>query len=184
MEDNGQPIIRLEKRMVPRAKELVDEVFPGQTLMERLSFHLFLRKGRLSYRLFSWLSGVDLLDFWIVKGDDGSVSGISGLYSLRKDRHEALWLGWFAVRPSSRGTGLGTALLNKAIDEAKMRGAGFLRLYTTDSDLIEGGKEAQRMYERHGLMVKSQKRIVGGVVIDEEGPRLIRVNKMIRERAL
>ncbi len=183
MEENGPRLVSLEKEMVAKAKELVDSVFIGQTPMERLSLRFYSRKGRLSYRIFSWLSGVDLLDFWVVISDDGSVSGISGLYSVRKDRDEALWLGWYAVRSSERGKGLGTALLGKAIEEARSRGAMFLRLYTSDSELIDGGEEAQMIYEKHGLRIKSQKSIIGGLMIDEKGPRLIRVNKIIREKS-
>lgn len=184
MEGKAPQLVRLEKDMVPRAKELVDSVFIGQTPMERLSFRLYSRKGGLSYRIFSRLSGVDLLDFWVAISDDGSVSGISGLYSIRKDRDEALWLSWYVVRPSERGRGLGATLLNKAIEEATNRGARFLRLYTSDSELIDGGENAQMMYERHGLSIKSQKRVIGGLIIDEKGPRLIRMNKIIREKAL
>lgn len=184
MEGTGSNIVSLDKEMVPQAKELVDSVFIGQTLMERVSLRLYSRKGGLGYRIFSLLSGVDLLDFWVVISDDGSISGISGLYSLRKDRHEALWLGWYVVRPSQRGKGLGTALLKKAIQEARFRNARFLRLYTSDSDLIDGGQDAQVMYERHGFRIKSQKQIIGGLLIDEDGPRLMRVNKLIREKKI
>ncbi len=184
MHVNVPALMRLEEPMVPKAKELVDSVFINQSPMERLSLHLYSRKGRLSYRLFSWLSGVDLIDFWVAIADDGSVSGISGLYSVRKDRDEALWLGWFAVRATERGRGLGTALLDKAIAEAVSRKAGFLRLYTSDSEFIDGGKEAQMMYESYGLRVKSQKSVICGLALDEEGPRLIRENRMIREKAL
>ena len=184
MECRGPDIVSLDRDMVHRAKELVDSVFVGQGPLERLSLRLYSRKGGLTYRFFSLLTGVDLLDFWIVISDDGSVAGMSGLYSRRKDRREALWLGWYVVRPSERGKGLGTALLNKAIQEARSRNARFLRLYTSDSEMTEGGKDAQIMYERFGFKIKRKKRIIEGFMIDEEGPRLLRANKLIREKTL
>jgi len=46
-----------------------------------------------------------MLDFRVAVGQDGLLDKISGLYSIRKDRHGALGLGWFAVRPAAGNWG-------------------------------------------------------------------------------
>lgn len=175
----------LSKDRIPDAKALVDLVFPYQNPGERSSFHILSGDANLRQKLLFAIPGIRLHEFWVAVSPAGEIDGISGLYSLRKDRHEALWLSWFAVRPEARGQGLGGALLKKAIEEARARDAEYLRLYTSDSDLVEGGDVAQEVYERHGLAVKSSKRMVGGFTISkEDGLNVIRANKIIRELKL
>ncbi len=180
----GHSIEPLRAERIAEAKELVDSVFPHQNPGERASFLFLAGEEKLRHRLIYAIPGIELLEFWAAISPEGRLDGISGLYSMREDRHEALWLGWFAVRPSARGQGVGGALLRRAIDEARGRGAHFLRLYTSDSELIEGGDMAQEVYERYGLAVKKSKNALAGVRVSRKGIETVRVNKMIRELRL
>lgn len=178
-------IEQLSKERIPEAKALVDLVFPHQNPGERASFPMISGEAKLHQRLLFAIPGIRLLDFWVAISPDDEVHGIVGLYSMRKDRSDALWLGWFAVHPEARGKGLGGTLLRKAIEEARERDVKYLRLYTSDTDLIQGGDVAQEVYERYGLVEKSRKHVVGGVSITKEkGLEVIRFNNIIRELKL
>ena len=177
-------IVSVDPGNVSKAKKLVDTVFVSQSPAERISLRLFALKGRWAYRALSWVIGVDLLSFWIAVDETNEAIGISGLYSLRKDRTEAVWLGWYAVHPSARGQGVGGALLRHAIQEARSTGAAYLRIYTSDSELIDGSGDAQAVYEKYGLKVKSVKKAFGGLIINHEGVKLLMARKIIRQMAL
>ncbi len=169
---------------ISKARALVNMVFPHQSPAERISLRLYALKGRWAYRFLSWVLGADLLAFWIAVDESGEALGISGLYRLRKDRHEAVWLGWYAVHPSARGKGVGGALLRYAVQAARDTGAAYLRLYTSDSRLIEGSEDAQGVYEKYGLKVKSVKVVYGGLLINHDGVTVLKANKIIREMPL
>lgn len=177
-------IVSVDHSNVSKAQKLVDTVFVYQSPAERISLRLFALKGRWVYRVLSWVLGVDLLSFWIAVDGNNDAVGISGLYSLRKDRTEAVWLGWYAVHPSARGQGVGGALLRHAIQEARATGAAYLRLYTSDSEFIDGSGDAQAVYEKYGLKVKKVKNMFGGLIINRKGIKLLTARKIIRQMSL
>lgn len=177
-------IVSVDHSNVSKAKRLVDTIFVYQSPAERISLRLFERKGRWVYRVLSWVFGVELLSFWIAVDEKDEAVGISGLYSLRRDRTEAVWLGWYAVHPLARGQGVGGALLRHAIHEARATGAGYLRLYTSDSDLIDGSGDAQAVYEKFGLKVKRVQNEFGGLIINHKGIKLLITRKIIRQMSL
>ncbi len=177
-------IVSVDHNNVSKAKKLVDTVFVCQSPAERISLRLFALKGRRVYRVLSWVFGVDLLCFWMAVDENNQAVGISGLYSSRKDRTEAVWLGWYAVHPSARGQGVGGALLRHAIQEARATGAAYLRLYTSASELIDGSGDAQAVYEKYGLKVKNVKKEFGGLIINHKGIKLLMARKIIRQMSL
>jgi ribosomal protein S18 acetylase RimI-like enzyme len=61
-----------------------------------------------------------------------------------------LYLGWFGVKKSARGQGVGEQLLVHAIAEAMRSGVPYLRLETSDEPYLAA---ANRLYENHGLVV-------------------------------
>ncbi|WP_158269681.1 GNAT family N-acetyltransferase [Desulfonatronum sp. SC1] len=177
-------IVPVDHSNISKARALVDTVFPHQSPAERISLRLYTLKSGWTYRFLSWVFGADLLAFWIAVDESGEALGISGLYRLRKDGHEAVWLGWYAVHPSARGKGVGGALLRHAIQAARYTGGKYLRLYTSDSELIEGSGDAQGVYEKYGLKVKSVKAVYGGLLINRDGVKVLKANKIIREMPL
>jgi ribosomal protein S18 acetylase RimI-like enzyme len=81
---------------------------------------------------------------------EGEVVGTIGLFRTLEDFREALHLGWFAVAPEARRSGIGSRLLLHAIEEARASGVAFLRLETSDA-----GDEslAQPLYDACGFRV-------------------------------
>jgi GNAT superfamily N-acetyltransferase len=181
---NGITLITVDHTSLPKARDLVNQIFPHQSPLERISLWLFGKRGTCIYRILSAIAGADLLVFWLAEDAQGQALGISGLYCTRKDREEALWLGWYGVHPDARGRGVGGMLLRHAIAEAEAKGANYLRLYTAESEYIEGSDDAQTVYEKYGLKVKARKRIPGGFTISKEGIRIVWGEKIIRELRL
>ena len=79
--------------------------------------------------------------------DDGAVAGYTCLYWTYSSvsASEVVLLNDLYVRPSSRGAGVGEALLAAARDVARERGASHLRWCTELHN-----RRAQRLYERVG----------------------------------
>ena len=134
---------------VRRAAALAGRVFEPELLSPRLAFWASLLLPDVVLRCLGYRN----LQYWVAVADDneGKVLGTTGLYSTRKDRYEARWLGWFCVAPEQRGQGLGARLLDHAIAEACREGAKLLRVETSD-DADEAA--AQRLYESRGLTVR------------------------------
>ncbi|MFA7342100.1 MAG: GNAT family N-acetyltransferase [Candidatus Methanomethylophilaceae archaeon] len=183
---NEPPDYRLEamdESTAGQAKELVDLIFPQQTPAERMSFRVWSWRDRPLLSRFGRVFGVhELRDFWVALDDDDRVKGITGLYVMRKDRHEALWLGWYCVHPDERGKGLGGTLLRKAVDEARSRGVRYLRLYTSDHPSME---RAQQVYEKEGFRIIEEKRLPAGFLIHRPLRfEVIYFHKIVREKTL
>ena len=65
----------------------------------------------------------------------------------RSDRSDALVLDGICVDRGARGRGIGSSLLNAAVDKARHRGVGAVRLSVVDTN-----PRARALYERHGFM--------------------------------
>jgi ribosomal protein S18 acetylase RimI-like enzyme len=59
------------------------------------------------------------------------------------------FVAYMAVEPSLRGTGIGAALLSRAEDEARRRGAPYMSLMVTEENA-----PARALYERAGYVVE------------------------------
>jgi ribosomal protein S18 acetylase RimI-like enzyme len=84
--------------------------------------------------------------------------------SLASNAHVAM-IGGLAVDPSIQHQGLGTALVQKAIEEATARGAKYLRLRVLGTNRV-----AQRLYERCGFQVEAVLRdefLLNGEFVDD-----------------
>ncbi len=84
--------------------------------------------------------------------------------TLASNAHVAM-IGGLAVDPSIQHQGLGTALVQKAIEEATARGAKYLRLRVLGTNRV-----AQRLYERCGFQVEAVLRdefLLDGEFVDD-----------------
>lgn len=163
----GLDVVRLASEDIGEAKALVDRVFPRQGPRERLSFWAYARRERWFVRAVFRLTGVqDMHAVWVVRrAGTGAIVGTTGLYSLRRDCHEAVWLSWFCIAPEARGSGAGSRLLDFSIDRARATGRRFLRLYTSDDP---NERAAQGLYDKKGLRVVSQWRSLSGTTTVRE----------------
>lgn len=105
--------------------------------------------------------GYSANQFWVACSED-RVVGVVGLYFNIADEEQAAWLGWFCVAAELRGRGIGSRLLDVAIDAARKQGKRFLRLYTDNSHPAEA--VAQLLYEQKGFIVHVAP--VGGLIPD------------------
>lgn len=90
----------------------------------------------------SELAGVPETRHYVVAERDGEVVGYAGLFATR---HEAD-VQTVAVRADQQGAGLGAALLQALLDEARHRGCGEVLLEVRADNL-----PAQRLYQRFGF---------------------------------
>lgn len=142
-------ITELDDKQIPRAKKLVDEVFKYQDFTERISFWVYKHRHKFWIKFLSWWYGALSLEYWVAVDENGTICGTTGLYSMKKDFDEAIWLSWFCVAPTRRGQGIGKRLIEFSIEEARRRGKKYLRLYTSDDS---NEAEAQFLYEKYGFV--------------------------------
>lgn len=79
--------------------------------------------------------------------EDAQLQGICGLHYYDWGPRENVWLGWFAVRPSAQGQGLGAHMLRDVEAMARARGHERLFVETYDSPFFAS---AHRFYARQG----------------------------------
>ncbi len=139
----GMRIEALSRARLDDAKRLLNRVFPEQLWWERsdialplsLAIHDPRPTRRFPARCFLAAAGLTDVMYWVAVERD-RVCAISGLYMMRRDRHEAAWGAWTAVDPDLRG-GLARAgglLIAHAVNEGCRRGIPLLRLYTYADD--------------------------------------------------
>ena len=136
----------LTSRLLENATSLRDSIFPGLNALEYATLEESLKKENHDVR--RKLNIIDL-DYWIARDESDNVVGLIGLYTEEDDADIEVWLGWYCVDPSTRGSGIGTRLLDFAIGTAWDRGYTTLKLYTTSADEYAA---ARRLYEKKGFI--------------------------------
>ncbi|MFQ4143290.1 GNAT family N-acetyltransferase [Chlorogloeopsis sp. ULAP02] len=148
----------LSYRTLDEAINLVNKVFLNQNLFEKASwaFRLSLKKSVIA-KIVLWVVGVTEVRYWVaIDGDSSKVIGTTGLYSYKKDRNEAYWLGWTCVSSMDRGKGIGSKLVDFSIEKAQLEGKKFLRLYTSTDPTRA---TARILYQKRGFrLIGEQKR--------------------------
>ena len=110
-------------------------------------------KTKKSKALYKTTGCAEIKQFVAIKNK--KVIGVTGYFTFKKDSTEADWLAWFAVEKSQRQKGVGTKLLQFAIDSARKHNKKYLRLYTSESKEERG---AQKLYDRFCIkIVKKEK---------------------------
>ena len=135
-----------------RSLILVRHVFPYVSALKdapAFFFTVSLLPAVMRRRLLP-LFGIMDARYWVATDRTGKVIGTTGLYSRHEDAGEAVWIGWMCVDSLYRGKGVGKALLEFTITEARAQRLPFLRLYTSDHPNEEA---AQGLYERHNLKI-------------------------------
>lgn len=103
------------------------------------------------YAILSWCKIIDTDEvdprYWqvyLIKHRK-KIVGICGLYSLRENSIDELWLGWFGILPDYRSHGIGGKALEWMIKSSKKMGTKKLLSYVD-----EDGKPLE-FYYRHGF---------------------------------
>jgi len=149
-------ILEMDASTARGVSALVKRVFPFEGHI--FSWVYTTPEGSLFRKIGLWVFGIRKVTVvWAALDDSGNVVGTTGLLRRRIDAGEAFWLAYFCVAPEARGAGIGSRLLDGAIDRAIQDGAGYLRLYTSD---VPDEADAQRLYESRGLHVYKTRRLV------------------------
>ncbi len=138
--------IPLTEKYLNAAIKMVDEVFP-QDIEAIWNPEKSLP---LSLRPQSELKEDVFVDYWIVLNDNNEIIGVTGMYRLKDDSEDVVWLGWYCIRADQRGKGLGRELLTWTTNKAIERGFKKMRLYTS-TDPNEA--VAQILYEKEGFKI-------------------------------
>lgn len=141
--------IPLTEKYLEATIKMVNEVFPedrGAIWNPEKSLPLSLRsQNELKEDVF--------VDYWIVLNEKEEVIGVTGMYKLKNDPEDVVWLGWYCVRSDRRGKGFGRKLLEWTIEKAKERGFKKIKLYTS-TDPNES--VAQVLYEKLGFKISGE----------------------------
>ncbi|MBI4896450.1 MAG: GNAT family N-acetyltransferase [Candidatus Aenigmarchaeota archaeon] len=145
-------IVPLTAKTLKSALDLVNSCFPVQMESEKADFwipaslgmHDTRKKNRTA------ISG----RYWTACAR-GKVVGVIGLWEKKKTMKQEYWIGWFCVDPAARKKGIGTALLDFAIAQARKDKKKYLKLYTSE-DPAEAA--AQHLYEKKGLKITTKKK--------------------------
>ena len=139
----------LDADKLEAATALRDSVFKHMTKEEALSLKAYVHKS--DYAKWYSESGITSLYSWVlVETATDKVVGLTGLYTEEDDTEDTCWLGWFCVDPDYRKLGLGQALLNFSISEAKRMEKTRLKLYTYNSEEFW---DAIKLYEWYGFQL-------------------------------
>ncbi|MCL2445574.1 MAG: GNAT family N-acetyltransferase [Oscillospiraceae bacterium] len=159
-------IIALTHENARPAAKLAAQVFPYAAPYVRLSYWAVRSRNNPLVKLSFRIGRINaLLDHWVAVNEHNEVIGTVGLYTYRKDAHEAAWLTWYCVAPQARGQGLGKELIAHAAQHARELGKTYLRLYTSTHP---NEAAAQMVYEKAGLAQTHQKRVPGTTLIYRE----------------
>lgn len=153
----------LSHETLEQAISLVDHIFPYQkdVMYEnaKIVFSASLEKNNPSYKSLLEQMQITEANYWVaIDESSGKVVGTTGLYSYTDDEAEAYWLGYTCVDPDFRGQGIGSKLVNFAIEKARSAGKKFLRLYTSN---FPNQAVALILYEKLGWRIIGEEQIEG-----------------------
>jgi len=143
---NGFTLERLSQESLAGAIELRDEIFQEMTKEEELSLIASLDKN--TYRSYYEESGIKNMEYWVLVDKKHQVIGLTGIY-VEKGEINTCSLGWFCLDEHYRGRGIGEALLEFSIAQAKSLSMQFFTLYTEDSQMYH---PAIALYKKYGFL--------------------------------
>lgn len=121
---NEIKIIPLEKKYLSQTIKLINHIFPDEdTLTEDFPDISSMPSKELEASLDKNLNfkNYKSLKYFIALNKKDEIVGITGLYSLKSDKQNHCWLGWFCVDKNYRNKGIGNLLLKYSIKKAKKK---------------------------------------------------------------
>lgn len=160
------PIIPCSYERAEEAEALARAVFKWVDIPIRLSFLIFKYPNNFFVRWLSRFADVkDYLSTDIYVDHDDQVVGTIGLYRTWKDFQEAVWVSWFCVLPDARKQGIGQALIDHVVSQARAGGYQIIRLYTSTHPIE---KQAQYLYEKNGFFETGRKKTLFTTIVYRE----------------
>lgn len=118
----------MTKKNIKQIQDMQQKIFPESTFRD--GFTALLKSGSFIFH--------HLMEkYYLVYADDVA-AGVCGLYiPMDVEEHKSIFLNWFGVLPSFRGTGLGTKIITDCMEMSKeyMKppyNVKFFRLYTSE----------------------------------------------------
>lgn len=131
----------LSKDNLEAACKLANRVFSTEEEPPSVAFQESLNPPRSDLR------------YWVAVNSSGEVVGTVGLYYEEADEDRVYWLSWFCVKPEARNRGIGSQLLQFAINKTRKEGRKILKLYTsTDPNEFA----SHRLYEKYGFKLSGK----------------------------
>jgi L-amino acid N-acyltransferase YncA len=148
-------IIPLSQNNIRKAILLTENIFPFETDQRNARFTLYDSLGDQEHGQ----------RYWVAVNEQNKVIGITGLYEDRKDK-TVIWLGWHGVHTEHRLYGIGSKLLDYAINEAKKAGYKKLRLFSSLSDPNE--QAAHKLYKKFSFVQTGSSKTKDKIYFEKE----------------
>jgi len=143
---NDFTLEKLSQKSLVGAIELRDKIFKEMSKEEKLTLVASLDKE--SYKSYYEESGIKSMEYWVLVDKNHQVIGLTGIY-IEEGTIESCSLGWFCLDENYRGRGIGEALLEFSIAQAKLLSMQSLTLYTEDSKMYA---PAIALYKKYGFV--------------------------------
>ena len=128
------------------AVDLLKESFPNQTLLEKASSGLSLSlMPKWVSAVQQSFSGICNCRYWCITAGE-KVIGLTGIYQRKHDQPNTVWLGKTCIAFDFQGHGLGTYLIDFAIQQSTEAGMNRLNVY-----VARNNRRAIRFYQRCGF---------------------------------
>jgi len=137
----------LSLKSLAGASELRDNIFKNIKKVKKLTLAASLDKD--NYIGCYEVCGIQSMQYWVLVDNKNKdrVIGLSGIY-IEDGELNSCSLGWFCVDKNYRGRGIGEALLEFSITQAKLQSMQFLSLYTDNSKMYH---PAIALYKKYGF---------------------------------
>lgn len=151
-----------EFRIVPLTTEYLEEsilvlkdIFEDEEKDIRIELEASVVREKFEKYVKNYARNMVSLCYFIAVNSKEAVLGTIGLYEIKKDVEDSCWVGWYCVKEEERGKGIGIALLEYAIEKARIKNKKYLKLYTST---YKDEAKAQGIYEKYEFYITKVKK--------------------------
>ena len=130
--------IPVDKTNLAEAVKIARRALPNQQDKETATSDLYASVYTRVYekRYSADLYGPLNLRYFLVCDETGHAFGFCGMFETIADLYSASWMGWLCVQPEFQNNGIGAAMIQFCIDQARIKGADFLRVETSNQSMM------------------------------------------------
>lgn len=151
----GIKIISLEDKYLEESFKVVQANFEDEGKNIRRELEASIDEKKFQNYVKTYDKNMVSIEYFIAIDEGEQVLGTVGLYSIKKDFEDTYWVGWYCVKEEHRGRGIGIALLEFVIEEARRRNKKYLKLFTST---YKSEAKAQGIYEKYGFYITKVKK--------------------------